>query len=92
MSPAVRRRHHRYAGVHTAGLYDRVGDRPADPLAIGVRILHVGWGFWPFRKGGLINYAQDLMAAQAERGHDVAYFFTGRHYRGRSGPRIATRS
>ena len=53
-----------------------------------MRILHVGWGFWPFRKGGLINYAQDLMAGQAERGHDVAYFFTGRHYRGRSGPRI----
>ena len=53
-----------------------------------MRILHLGWGFSPWRRGGLINYAEDLMAAQAERGHSVAYFFSGRHYAGVSGPRL----
>jgi glycosyltransferase involved in cell wall biosynthesis len=45
-----------------------------------VRVLHVGWGFWPWRVGGLIHYAEDLMAAQVARGDDVGYFFAGRHY------------
>jgi glycosyltransferase involved in cell wall biosynthesis len=45
-----------------------------------VRILHVGWGFWPWRVGGLIHYAEDLMQAQVARGDDVGYFFSGRHY------------
>lgn len=45
-----------------------------------MRILHVGWGFWPWRVGGLIHYAEDLMAAQVARGDDVGYFFSGRHY------------
>jgi glycosyltransferase involved in cell wall biosynthesis len=45
-----------------------------------VRILHVGWGFLPWRVGGLIHYAEDLMAAQVARGDDVGYFFAGRHY------------
>jgi glycosyltransferase involved in cell wall biosynthesis len=53
-----------------------------------VRILHVGWGFTPWRRGGLIHYAEDLMAAQVERGHDVGYFFSGRHYPHRSRPRL----
>jgi glycosyltransferase involved in cell wall biosynthesis len=48
----------------------------------------VGWGFNPWRRGGLIAYAEDLMAAQVERGHEVAYFFSGRHYPLRSGPRL----
>jgi glycosyltransferase involved in cell wall biosynthesis len=45
-----------------------------------MRILHVGWGFRPWRGGGLIAYAEDLMSAQVSRGHDVSYFFSGRHY------------
>ena len=45
-----------------------------------MRVLHVGWGFWPWRIGGLILYANDLMAAQLARGDEVAYFFAGRHY------------
>jgi glycosyltransferase involved in cell wall biosynthesis len=53
-----------------------------------VRILHVGWGFSPWRPGGLIYYAEDLMAAQAARGHEVAYLFSGRHYPGLGGPRL----
>jgi glycosyltransferase involved in cell wall biosynthesis len=53
-----------------------------------VRVLHVGWGFFPWRRGGLINYAEDLMAAQVRGGHRVAYFFSGRHYPRLSGPRL----
>lgn len=40
----------------------------------------MGWGFRPWRAGGLIAYAEDLMSAQVRRGHAVAYFFSGRHY------------
>lgn len=53
-----------------------------------MRILHVGWGFSPWRSGGLIQYAEDLMAAQVRSGHEVAYFFSGRHYPRLSGPRL----
>src|SRR5437763_2845638 len=45
-----------------------------------MRVLHVGWGFRPWRGGGLIVYAEDVMEGQAARGHDVAYFFAGRRY------------
>ena len=45
-----------------------------------MRILHVGWGFRPWRGGGLIAYAEDVMEGQARRGHDVAYLFAGRRY------------
>ena len=45
-----------------------------------MRILHVGWGFRPWRGGGLISYAEDVMEAQAARGDEVAYFFAGRRY------------
>lgn len=45
-----------------------------------MRILHIGWGFRPWRGGGLISYAEDLMEAQAARGDEVAYFFAGRRY------------
>jgi glycosyltransferase involved in cell wall biosynthesis len=48
----------------------------------------VGWGFSPWRPGGLIAYAEDLMAAQVARGHDVSYFMTGRHYPFIGGPRL----
>jgi glycosyltransferase involved in cell wall biosynthesis len=57
-----------------------------------MRILHVGWGFTPWRRGGLIEYAEDVMAAQAGRGHAVAYFCSGRHYPRLSGPRLKRRS
>jgi glycosyltransferase involved in cell wall biosynthesis len=53
-----------------------------------MRILHVGWGFSPWRAGGLIFYAEDLMAAQVAAAHDVAYFFAGRHYPYLGGPRL----
>jgi glycosyltransferase involved in cell wall biosynthesis len=53
-----------------------------------MRILHVGWGFSPWRPGGLIIYAEDLMAAQVARGHQVSYFLSGRHYPYVSGPRL----
>ncbi len=53
-----------------------------------MRVLHVGWGFSPWREGGLITYAEDLMATQVERGHDVSYFLSGRHYPYVSGPRL----
>ena len=53
-----------------------------------MRVLHVGWGFLPWRRGGLIEYADDLMLAQAERGDAVAYFFSGRHYVRPAGPRL----
>jgi len=45
-----------------------------------VRILHAGWGFQPWRTGGLIAYAEGVMRPQAERGHAVGYFCAGRHY------------
>ena len=45
-----------------------------------MRILHVGCGFRPWRRGGLVAYAEDLMAAQVQRGDEVAYFFSGRMY------------
>jgi glycosyltransferase involved in cell wall biosynthesis len=56
-----------------------------------MRILHVGWGFTPWRRGGLIEYAEDVMAAQTRRGHEVAYFCSGRHYPRLSGPRLKRR-
>ncbi|GAC1316749.1 MAG: hypothetical protein NVSMB25_03030 [Thermoleophilaceae bacterium] len=53
-----------------------------------MRILHVGWGFSPWRPGGLITYAEDLMSAQVSAGHEVAYFFSGRHYPVMRTPRL----
>lgn len=45
-----------------------------------LKVLHIGWGFMPWRGGGLIEHAEDLMEAQVELGYDVHYFFAGRHY------------
>src|ERR1022692_2439694 len=45
-----------------------------------MKILHVGYGFRPFRGGGLITYSEDLMRAQVGLGHKVAYFCAGRYY------------
>lgn len=53
-----------------------------------MRLLHVGSGFRPWRHGGLVAYAEDLMGAQVRRGHDVTYFFSGRQYPLARGPRL----
>ena len=53
-----------------------------------MRLLHVGSGFVPWRVGGLVAYAEDLMQAQVRRGHEVVCFFSGRHYPYISGPRL----
>ena len=53
-----------------------------------MRLLHVGSGFRPWRTGGLVAYVEDLMGEQVVRGHDVAYFFSGRHYPLLRGPRL----
>lgn len=45
-----------------------------------MRILHAGYGFRPWRNGGLIEYAEDLMDAQVAQGDTVGYFFAGRQY------------
>ena len=53
-----------------------------------MRILHAGWGFSPWRGGGLIRYAEDVMALQARRGHEVHYLCSGRHYPRTGGLRL----
>jgi glycosyltransferase involved in cell wall biosynthesis len=53
-----------------------------------LRALHVGSGFRPWRRGGLVAYIEDLMAAQRRRGHAPSYFFSGRHYPYIQGPRM----
>jgi hypothetical protein len=45
-----------------------------------LKVLHVGWGFIPWRGGGLIEYAEDLMTHQIDLGWDARYFFSGRKY------------
>ncbi len=44
-----------------------------------MRILHVSWGFSPWLGGGLVAYAEGVMAGQAARGHEVSAFLAGRH-------------
>jgi glycosyltransferase involved in cell wall biosynthesis len=53
-----------------------------------MKLLHVGSGFRPWRIGGLVAYAEDLMDEQVRRGHDVTYFFSGRLYPLLGGPRL----
>jgi glycosyltransferase involved in cell wall biosynthesis len=53
-----------------------------------LRILHVGSGFRPWRRGGLVAYVEDLMGEQVRRGHDVSYVFAGRLYPYLPGPRL----
>lgn len=45
-----------------------------------MRILHIGWGFRPWRVGGIIEYAEDLMEKQIQKGWEVLYFFSGRYF------------
>lgn len=53
-----------------------------------MRLLHVGSGFRPWRRGGLVAYIEDLMDEQVRRGDEVAYFFSGRQYPFASRPRL----
>lgn len=53
-----------------------------------MRVLHLGSGFRPWRRGGLVAYVEDLMKAQRERGHEVTYFFAGRQYPWLRRPRL----
>jgi glycogen synthase len=45
-----------------------------------MRILHIGSGLRPVRRGGIVAYTEDLMAEELRRGHDVHYFFSGRYF------------
>jgi glycosyltransferase involved in cell wall biosynthesis len=53
-----------------------------------VRLLHVGSGFRPWRRGGLVAYVEDVMAEQVRRGHEVTYLFAGRQEPFRTRPRL----
>ena len=53
-----------------------------------MRVLHIGSGFRPWRRGGLVAYVEDLMDEQVRRGDSVTYFFAGRQYPLVSGPRL----
>lgn len=53
-----------------------------------MRLLHVGSGFRPLRRGGLVAYVEDLTQHQARSGHEVAYFFSGRQFPFVPGPRL----
>ncbi len=52
------------------------------------KILHIGWGYTPWRGGGLINYSQDLMEIQKSMGHEISYFYSARQYPLINKPRI----
>ncbi len=45
-----------------------------------IKVLHFGYGFTPWRSGGLIEYAEGIMKEQAKHGYEVFYFCSGRHY------------
>lgn len=51
-------------------------------------ILHVGSGFRPWRRGGLVAYVEDLIGEQQRRGHRVAYLYAGRLYPYGRSPRL----
>ncbi len=53
-----------------------------------MRVLHVGCGFRPWRRGGLVAYIEDLMCEQVRRGDEAAYFFSGRMYPRNRGPSL----
>ena len=53
-----------------------------------MKILHVGSGFRPYRRGGLVAYVEDLMGEQVRGGHELTYLFSGRHYPFLNGPRL----
>ncbi len=53
-----------------------------------MRVLHVSSGFRPWLVNGLVTYAEDLMQAQVDDGHQVACFFPGRQYPVFTRPRL----
>lgn len=53
-----------------------------------MRVLHIGSGFRPWRRGGLVAYTEDLMDEQLRSGHEVSYLFSGRQYPLARGPRL----
>ncbi|HEX8206182.1 MAG TPA: glycosyltransferase, partial [Solirubrobacteraceae bacterium] len=53
-----------------------------------MRVLHIGRDFEDLRPCGLTVYSDALMRAQLRAGHDVAYFFAGRHYPKLGRPRL----
>ena len=53
-----------------------------------MRILHIGRDFAALRPCGLTLYSDALMRAQIAAGHEVAYFFAGRHYPKLDRPRL----
>ena len=57
-----------------------------------MKVLHIGSGVRPMRRGGLVAYVEDLMAEQVRRGHDVGYLFSGRYFPHVNGPRLKRRS
>ncbi len=57
-------------------------------MTLPLRVLHVGSGFRPWRRGGLVAYVDDLTAEQARRGQQVFYLFSGRQYPLLRGPRL----
>jgi glycosyltransferase involved in cell wall biosynthesis len=57
-----------------------------------MRILHIGSGFRPLRRGGLVAYAEDLMDEQVRRGDNPSYFFSGRDYPMLNAPRLKRRA
>lgn len=42
-----------------------------------MRILHYTLGFYPYRSGGLVRYATDLMQIQASMGHNIFALYPG---------------
>ncbi len=60
----------------------------AGALPSPLKLLHLGSGFRPLRRGGLVAYVEDLMDEQVRQGHDVAYFFAGRYYPFGGKPRV----
>jgi len=45
-----------------------------------MKVLHIGWGFSPWRGGGLIEYTEELINIQCKNGYEVYYFCSGRQY------------
>lgn len=42
-----------------------------------MKIIHYTLGFAPYRSGGLVRYAKDMMLAQQDAGHFVVAFYPG---------------
>lgn len=57
-------------------------------MIAALRVLHIGWAYRPLRGGGVIAYADDIMALQRERGLEIAYFCAGRVHWGKRVPRL----